>query len=108
MVSVCLASTTRTFGINMRREWRNVDKGCQYYFQARNGLVIGQVYNLTYTSIWGAKIPVSPTEEYILGQYVELEFAKKAVEEYWNEKDRTFDMFDERTKKLVVDPRIED
>jgi hypothetical protein len=76
----------------MRREWRNVDKGIQYYFQSENGLIVGQVYNLTYTSIWGARIPLSATEEHVLGQYIELEFAKKAIEEYWSEKDRTLEM----------------
>ena len=96
-----LVSTMTVFGINMKREWRNVDKGCQYYFQARNGLIIGQIYNLAYTSIWGAKIPINATEEMILGQYVEMEFAKKAVEDYWQERDRTFDMFDDKTKLMV-------
>ena len=85
----------------MKREWRNVDKGCQYYFQARNGLIIGQIYNLAYTSIWGAKIPINATEERILGQYVEMEFAKRAIEEYWGEKDRTLDLYDNDIKLLV-------
>lgn len=76
----------------MRREWRDVDKGVQYYYQVRNGLIIGQVYNLAYTSIWGAKILVSSNEELILGQYVSLEFAKDAIAEFWDEKDRTFEM----------------
>ena len=76
----------------MRREWRDVDKGVQYYCQVRNGLIIGQVYNMAYTSIWGAKILVSANEELILGQYVSLEFAKDAIAEFWDEKDRTFEM----------------
>lgn len=73
----------------MRREWRDIDKGTQYYYQVHNGLIIGQVYNMAYTSIWGAKIPVSSTEELILGQYISLEFAKAAVVEHWDGKDRT-------------------
>ena len=76
----------------MRRDWRDIDKGVQYFYQVRDGLIVGQVYNMTYTSIWGAKIPVSATEELVLGQYVTLEFAKRAVEEHWNEKDRTFEV----------------
>ena len=76
----------------MRREWRDVDKGVQYYYQVRNGLIIGQVYNMAYTSIWGAKILVSANDELILGQYVSLEFAKDAIAEFWDEKDRTFEM----------------
>ena len=76
----------------MRREWRDIDKGIQYYYQVGNGLIVGQVYNMAYTSIWGAKIPISATEELILGQYVSLEFAKRAVEEHWNDKDRTLEV----------------
>ena len=76
----------------MRRDWRDVDKGVQYFYQVRDGLIVGQVYNMAYTSIWGAKIPLSATEELLLGQYVTLEFAKRAVEEHWDEKDRTFEV----------------
>lgn len=79
----------------MRRDWRDIDKGTQYYYQVQNGLIVGQVYNMTYTSIWGAKIPISSTEEKILGQFVTLEFAKNAVEEYWDEKDRTLEVVHE-------------
>jgi len=76
----------------MRRDWRDVDKGVQYFYQVRDGLIVGQVYNMAYTSLWGAKIPLSSTEELVLGQYVTLEFAKRAVEEHWDEKDRTFEV----------------
>lgn len=79
----------------MKRQWRCVTKDCHYYFQAHNGLVIGQAYNLAHTIVWGAKIPVSATEEKILGQYIEMEFAKQAIEEYWNEKDRTLEVVHE-------------
>jgi len=89
------------FGIDMKRQWRCVDKNNHYYFQVDNGLVIGQVYNYAHTIIWGAKIPINATEEKILGQYVETEFAKRAIEEYWEEKDRTFDLYDNDMKLLV-------
>lgn len=88
----------------MVRDWRDVDKGCQYFYQVRNGLIVGQVYNMAYTSIWGAKIPISATEEEILGQFVSLEFAKKAVEEYWGAKDRTFEV---NSEYLLSGPRPE-
>lgn len=79
----------------MRREWKDVDKGCQYYYKVHSGLIVGQVYNLAYTSIWGAKIPVTSTEELILGQYIGIEYAKRAIEEYWDEKDRTLEVVHE-------------
>jgi len=83
----------------MKRDWRDYDKGVQYYYQAHNGLIIGQVYNLAYTSIWGAKIPVSSTEELILGQYISLDFAKEAIVDYWDEKDRTINY---KTQGLIT------
>ena len=76
----------------MKRQWRCIDKNCHYYFQTRNGLVIGQAYNLAHTIVWGAKIPVNATEELILGQYIEMEYAKQAIEEYWEKKDKTIDL----------------
>ena len=93
-------STMTVFGIDMKRQWRCVDKNNHYYFQVDNGLVVGQVYNYAHTIIWGAKIPINATEEMILGQYVEMEFAKRAIEEYWEEKDRTLDMYNDI--KLLV------
>jgi len=75
----------------MQRQWRCVNGYNHYYFQIHNGKVIGHVYNLANTILWGAKILVNATEDYILGQYIEMEFAKKAIEEYWEEKDRTLE-----------------
>lgn len=76
----------------MKRQWRCVDGNNHYYFQTQNGRVVGQVYNLAHTIVWGARIPVSPTEEKVLGQYIEMEFAKRAVEEYWDDEDKTLDV----------------
>ena len=79
----------------IKREWRCATKDCHYYFQVNDGKVIGQAYNLAHTIVWGAKIPVNATEELILGQYIEMEFAKQAIEEYWNKKDRTLEVVNE-------------
>ena len=86
----------------MSRQWRYVEKNSHYYYQVHDGKVIGQAYNIAFTIVWGAKIPISATEDLHLGQYIELEFAKKAIEEYWNEKDRTFDVHHEH---LLSAPR---
>jgi len=79
----------------MRREWRYVEKNSHYYFQVHDGKVIGQAYNIAFTIVWGAKIPINATDELILGQYIELEYAKRAIEEYWEEKDRTLEVVHE-------------
>lgn len=87
-----MASTIRAFGTDMKREWRCVTSNSHYYFQTHNGLVVGQIYNLAHTIIWGAKIPITANEDHYLGQYVDADFAKKAVEEYWDDKDHTFEI----------------
>lgn len=92
MASGCLVSTIVACGISMKREWRCINSNSHYYFQTHDGKVIGQAYNLAHTIVWGAKIPVTATEERILGQYIELEFAKRAIEEYWGDKDRTIEI----------------
>lgn len=74
------------------RQWRCLDKNNHCYFKVHNGLVIGQTYNLYNSIVWAAKIPINATEELHLGQYIELEFAKKAIEEYWEEKDKTVEV----------------
>ena len=79
----------------MKRQWRLADKNNSYYFRERDGRVIGHAYNIVHTIIWGAKIPVDHNEDLYLGQFVELEYAKKAIEEYWNEKDRTLEVVHE-------------
>lgn len=75
----------------MTREWLNADQNCSYYFFRHSGKIVGQAFNFAHTRIWGAKIYVLPTEELLLGQYISLESAKRAIEEYWDEKDRTLE-----------------
>lgn len=75
----------------MRREWQNAEQNCSYYYFKYSGRIVGQAFNFVHTRIWGAKIYVTPTEELLLGQYISIETAKRAIEEYWDEKDRTLE-----------------
>jgi hypothetical protein len=70
-------------------EWKDVENGTQYFFRKDDGLIVGQVYNLAHTKIFGAKIPISASEENILGHYINIDFAKKAIENYWEIQGRT-------------------
>lgn len=70
-------------------EWKDAENGTQYFFRKDDGLIVGQVYNMAHTKIFGAKIPVNATEENILGHYINVDFAKKAVENYWEIQGRT-------------------
>lgn len=76
----------------MTRLWKDAAANTWYYYKSHNGLVVGQVYNLAHTQIWGAKIPITATDELLLGNYINLDFARKAIEEYWDEKDRTLEV----------------
>jgi hypothetical protein len=75
----------------MRRQWRVADSNNHYYFKEKDGLVVGHIFNYAHTVIWGAKVPspLDRNEDMILGRYVGSEFAKKAVEEYWDKMDKT-------------------
>jgi len=89
----------------MKREWRYISydiysqpmAGRHDYYQVEDGLIVGQAYahasplSPPNAYVWGAKVQVNATEEKILGQYIDLEFAKKAVENYWQKKDQKKD-----------------
>ena len=76
----------------MRRDWLNAEQNVSYYFFRHSGRIVGQAFNFAHTRIWGAKIYIDPTEELLLGQYISLETARVAIEEYWDEKDRTLEV----------------
>ena len=72
------------------RNWKEEVYDTHYYYNADNGRIIGLITPITHTKIWISKIL---TEQYnndiFLGQYISLEFAKKAIELYWDIQDRT-------------------
>ena len=70
-------------------EWKDAENGTFYFFRQTDGMIVGQVYNMAHTKIFGAKIPVNASEENILGHYINADFAKKAVENYWDIQERT-------------------
>jgi hypothetical protein len=86
----------------MKRAWRLADSNNHYYHQVDDGLVVGHVFNYAHTIVWGAKVPINATEEMILGQYVELEFAKKAIEKYWEDNDKVLDLYPEPKDPLLA------
>jgi hypothetical protein len=92
-------------GLKMKRAWRLADSNNHYYHQVDNGLVVGHVFNYAHTIVWGAKVPspLDRNEDIILGRYVEKEFAKRAVEEYWERSDKTLTMsIDPNGNKMLV------
>ena len=73
----------------MKYQWKDIRVDNQYYYDTNTGMVVGQVHNITHTAVWVAKVWVSPMVEKNLGQYISLEFSKKAVEAYWLEDSMT-------------------
>ena len=72
-------------------DWREGahNAGCHYFYTKENGLIVGQTYNIAHTNIWVSKIYRSHNDELYLGQYITLEFAKGAVENYFEIQSRT-------------------
>jgi hypothetical protein len=75
----------------MARQWRKADLNNHYYFNESDGKVVGHAFNYAHSMLWGAKVPspLDSTGEMILGRYIEMEFAKKAIEEFWHDENRT-------------------
>lgn len=70
-------------------EWKEGLHKVWYYWKTETGLVIGQVNSIAHTEIHIAKVISECGEEIYLGQYVSSDFARRAVENYWNIQERT-------------------
>lgn len=58
------------------------------YYDDVDGKIIGAVYKIgNMNSIWGAKVYTDI--EGILGQYIDSDYARKSVENYWEIQSRT-------------------
>ena len=59
------------------------------YYDDADGKIIGSVYKIGNSlGIWGAKIYAEMAEG-VLGQYIDSDYARKAVEHYWEIQSRT-------------------
>jgi hypothetical protein len=75
--------------MNKSKEWKDADNNTYYFFNKEDGLIVGQVHNVTHTKIWIAKIILNYNEDKYIGQYITCDFAKSAIERYWEIQDRT-------------------
>ena len=71
------------------KDWRDADHKTSYYYIKESGRIIGQIYNLAHTNIYGAKVYSETNEERYLGQYIDMNSAKAAVDNFWNIQERT-------------------
>ena len=72
------------------KQWQEKEFSQWVYYDNQDGKIIGAVYKIgTSTGIWGARVYLINTEESVLGQYIDSDFARKAVELYWEVDSRT-------------------
>jgi hypothetical protein len=71
------------------RDWRDADHKVSYCYLKDTGRIVGQIYNLAHTNIYGAKVYSELNEERYLGQYIDSNSAKVAVDNFWNIQERT-------------------
>jgi len=72
-----------------KKEWKDADDNCFYFYGVSDGKIVGQVNRIGLTKVLLAKIIHNHNDETFLGQYISETFAKKAVEMYWDIQDRT-------------------
>jgi len=72
----------------MNRLWREAEHSNHFYYHKDTGLIQAHVHKIgqSYT-IYSAK--VFGNNEGSLGNYIELEYAKRAVETWWLQQDIT-------------------
>lgn len=74
----------------MTYQWKDLENNTSYFYREQDGLIVAQVHNLAHTKIWLAKVFLqNSTDEKFLGQFITLDFAKKAVERWIGIQDRT-------------------
>jgi len=73
------------------KKWQETEFHHELYYREDNGLIVGQVHRLgTQNIIWLAKVYQPVTyEEGMLGHYINRDFARKAVEQFWEIQERT-------------------
>lgn len=73
----------------MQFQWRDADHDTHYFYNQEDGRIVAQIHTITNTKVWLVKIIENYNEEHFLGRYISQEFAKRAVERYWEIQSRT-------------------
>jgi hypothetical protein len=73
------------------KQWTEKEFSNIVYYDTDDGRIIGSVYRSgTQTSIWNAQVNSERSNEFVvLGQYVDMDYAKKAIETFWDMHSRT-------------------
>ena len=72
------------------KQWIEKEFSQWVYFDDQDGKLIGAVYKIgNSTGIWGGKVYLINNNDHTLGQYIDSDYARKAVELYWEIDGRT-------------------
>lgn len=72
------------------KQWMEKEFSQWVYYDDQDGKLIGAVYKIgTSTGIWGARVYLINNNEMVMGQYIDSDYARKAVERYWEIDGRT-------------------
>lgn len=71
------------------KTWKPTANDIHYYWIEDSGLIIGQAHCVFNSTVWIAKVSSKGEDDTVIGKYITLDFAKKAVEHYWNIQERT-------------------
>jgi len=70
------------------KKWTEKEFSHWVYYDEDDGKIIGSVYKIgTGTSIWGSR--VYNEFETVLGQFIDSDYARKSVVNYWEIQSRT-------------------
>lgn len=78
----------------MMNNWQETEN-THYYYNEETGRILGVAYKYANQNIvWCSKIykdniPFTNDNEYYLGQFINLNSAKKSIEHYWEVQNRT-------------------
>ena len=79
----------------MMNKWTETERGSFFYYREADGLVIGQAHRFgTQTILHTARI-YKENDEKILGQYINSDSARRAIEKFWDIENRTLVEFKE-------------
>ena len=72
------------------KKWTEKEFSQWVYYDDEDGKIIGLVFKIGNgaATIWGSKV-YDENKEGILGQYIDSDYARKAVERYWLIQERT-------------------